>query len=88
MRFTIGDSTQAISTPEIDCSGMNKFDDLEYECWYLFMRYCKELGIDLVIDSKYDVDWYVAKNIQETILNMIKESGIKLRFENKTEEEI
>jgi len=80
----IGDNTRVTSDVEIDCSEMTKFDDLEYECWYLFLKYCDELGIEPENKNKYDIDFYVSKAIQETILDIIEEAGIILNYNKET----
>lgn len=70
---------------EIDVSHMNFFDELEYESWDLFLKYCDAIGIE--VEDRDEPDWYTAKSIQDKVLDVIMESGIKLKFDNSIEEE-
>ncbi len=79
MRFIIGDGTAAISKPEVDASELTFFDEMEYESWELFKGYSKLLGIDIHPENN-DIDFYIAKQIQETVLKIFEDGGIKIVF--------
>ena len=81
--FEIGDETTVVSNPVIDVSEMTFFDELEYDCWNLFKQYLGAFDIKIVSedDDEDDIDFSIAKEIQERVLDIIKESGIKFRFD-------
>lgn len=70
---------------EIDVSNLNFFDELEYDSWDLFLNYCDAIGIE--VNDRDEPDWYTAKTIQDKVLDLIMESGIKLKFDNPIEED-
>jgi hypothetical protein len=84
--FTVGDGTTVLSPAEIDVSEMTFFDELENDCWKLFKDYCATMGIIIVNESNTE-DFYIAKQIQEKVLDIIQESGIKLNFDSPIEAE-
>lgn len=69
----------------IDVSDMNFFDELEYDSWDLFLKYCDAIGIE--VNDRDEPDWYTAKTIQDKVLDVIMESGIKLKFDSNIEED-
>ena len=84
--YEIGDGTTVLSPPEIDATGLNLFDQLENDCWELFKEYCNTLGIQILdVNDGNDEDFYIAKQIQERVLGIIEESGIKLNYEPNNE---
>ncbi len=48
------------------------------------MQYCDAIGIE--VNDREEPDWYTAKEIQDKVLDVIMESGIKLKFDNDIEE--
>ena len=88
--FTVGDDTLVLSPTEVKALGITFFDELENDCWKLFKGYCDALGIQIVNDNDHE-DFFIAKQIQEKVFDIIQESGIKITFEsdntvNETEE--
>ena len=77
----IGDQTQASGDKVIDASDMTFFDDMEVECWRLFLKYCNYFEID-VNAGEFDVDFCVAKEIQECVLKQFSDAGFKFDFGN------
>lgn len=79
----LGDEHE-IKIPEepIDCSELECFDELEESCWTLFKSYCEYLGIKLVNDDDDEeaISFDIAKGIQEHILNVLQNAGIKFKF--------
>ena len=79
----LGDEHE-IKIPEepIDCSELECFDELEESCWALFKSYCEYLGIKLVNDDDDEetISFDIAKGIQEHILNVLQNAGIKFKF--------
>lgn len=79
----LGDEHE-IKIPEepIDCSELECFDELEESCWTLFKSYCEYLGIKLVNedDDEEAISFDIAKGIQEHILNVLQNAGIKFKF--------
>jgi hypothetical protein len=79
--YEIGDGTIVRAPEEIDASHLNFFDDLEYECWELFKQYAHAFGIEIEGEGDSDsIDFYIAKQIQETILDIFQKDGIKIKF--------
>ena len=79
MERQFGDTATAISnTTEIQI-GLNTFDSLEYECWDLILKYADMFGITIEIED--DIDFYAAKEVQETILKLFKDAGFKFKKE-------
>lgn len=67
------------NTP-IDVSALGFFDSLEFDCWLLIKKYADAFGIKITgfeSDDDNDVSWDLAKEVQETILNIFEDSGIK-----------
>ncbi len=79
-----GDGYATISGPRnIDVSRLGYFDELEYECWELILKYASWFGLDVKgIDDEDDVDFYSAKQVQDTILKLFIESGIRFKYED------
>lgn len=83
--YTLSDGKRIFAEDTaIDVSDMNFFDDLEYDSWDLFLKYCDAIGIE--VNDKEEPDWYTAKEIQDKVLDVIMETGIKLKFNNDIEE--
>ncbi len=83
--FEIGDGRKIFAEDtEIDVSDLNFFDELEYDSWDLFLKYCDAMGIE--VSDRDEPDWYTAKTIQDKVLDVIMESGIKLNFDRDLEE--
>lgn len=84
-----GDECQiVIPNGEIDCSRLGFFDELEYDCWNLVKQYFAELGIDVLPneDGEEAIDFYIAKEIQDKILEELQNAGVKLKFDEDIEE--
>jgi len=82
--FELGDKTVVISQPVINIQNIDFFDDLEYDCWNLFKQYLGAFDIQIVPeeDGDYDdIDFSIAKEIQEKVLEIIENGGIKLEFD-------
>ena len=79
--YEIGDGTIIHAPEEIKADTLTFFDDLEYECWELFKQYAAAFGIKIEGegDSKA-IDLYIAKQIQETILNIFEKDGVKIKY--------
>lgn len=85
-----GDDCQiALSDEPIDCSSLGYFDELEYECWNLVKKYCVHFGIKILPDENGEepVNFYIAKQLQDKILEGLQEAGVQLKFEEQTEDE-
>lgn len=70
------------SVKPIDCSHLGYFDEMEESCWDLFKSYCDLLGIELIPDNEDTISFDIAKGIQDYILDVFQNAGIKLKFEN------
>lgn len=79
----LGDEHE-IKIPEepIDCSELECFDELEESCWTLFKSYCENLGIKLINedDDEDAISFDIAKGIQEHILKVLQNAGVKFTF--------
>lgn len=79
--YTLADGKRIFTDDtEIDVSDMNFFDELEYDSWDLFLKYCDSIGIE--VNDREEPDWFTAKSIQDKVLDVIMESGIKLNLDN------
>ena len=75
----IGDEKLITPSSEIiDVSRLGFFDELEYDSWNLFLQYCDAFGIE--VEERDEPDWYIAKQIQDKIIELLIESGIKFKF--------
>ena len=85
-----GDDCQIVLPDEpIDCSKLGYFDTLEYECWDLVKKYCDHFGIEILPDEDGEepVNFYIAKQLQDKILEGLQEVGVEFKFEEQTEDE-
>lgn len=85
-----GDDCQIVLPNEpIDCSRLGYFDTLEYECWDLVKKYCDHFGIEILPDEDGEepVNFYMAKQLQDKILEGLQEVGVEFKFEEQTEDE-
>lgn len=79
-----GDDCQIIIPNEpIDCSKLGYFDELESDCWDLVKGYLAKLGIELVPneDGEEPMSDYVAKGVQDKIVELLQEAGVEFKFE-------
>lgn len=84
--YTLSDGKRIfVDDSVIDVSDMNFFDNLECDSWDLFLKYCDAIGIE--VNDRDEPDWYTAKTIQDKVLDVIMESGIKLKFDSNIEED-
>lgn len=65
-----------IPNKPIDCSDLNYFDELEYDCWSLIQNYANRFGITI----KGEISFDLAKEIQDMIINQFKAAGVKFKF--------
>jgi hypothetical protein len=85
-----GDDCQIVIPKEpIDCSKLGYFDELESECWDLVKGYLAKFGIELLPneDGEEPMSDYVAKGVQDKIVEMLQESGVEFKFEQDETEE-
>lgn len=79
--YEIGDGTIIHAPEEVKADTLNFFDDLEYECWELFKQYAHALGIEIEGEGDADsIDFYIAKQIQETVLDIFEKDGVKIKY--------
>lgn len=67
---------------KVDVTEITFFDELEYDCWNLICDYMKAFGFnctDLNGDENC-IDFYAAKEVQETILKLFEDAGVKFTF--------
>jgi hypothetical protein len=74
-----GDTATATSNTDEIKIGLNTFDELEYDCWNLILKYADMFGIQ--IDAEDEIDFYAAKEVQGSVLKLFTESGFKLKEE-------
>ena len=79
----LGDEHE-VKIPEkpIDCSQLEYFDELEESCWTLFKSYCEYFGLKLINedDDEDAISFDIAKGIQEHILKVLQNAGVKFTF--------
>ena len=83
-----GDECQiVIPNGEIDCSRLGYFDELESDCWNLVKQYCATLGIEILPneDGEEAIDFFIAKGIQDKILEELQNAGVKFEFGSNME---
>lgn len=86
-----GDDCQIVIPKEpIDCSKLGFFDEMEGECWDLVKKYLAKLGIELVPneDGEEPMSDYVAKGVQDKIVELLQEAGVEFKFEQDETEEL
>lgn len=79
----LGDEHELMIPKEpIDCSQLECFDELEESCWDLFKSYCEYFGLKLINedDDEDAISFDIAKGIQEVILKVLQNAGIKFKF--------
>ena len=79
----LGDEHEVMIPKEpIDCSQLECFDELEESCWDLFKSYCEYFGLKLINedDDEDAISFDIAKGIQEVILKVLQNAGIKFKF--------
>ena len=85
-----GDDCQIVIPKEpIDCSKLGYFDELESDCWELVKGYLAKLGIELVAneDGEEPMSDYVAKSVQDKVIELLQESGVEFKFEQDETED-
>lgn len=85
--FTVpmGDEHEIRPSKEpVDCSRLGYFDEMEESCWDLFKSYCELLGVELIPDDDDEdaISFDIAKGIQDYILDILQNAGVKLKFED------
>ena len=86
-----GDDCQIVIPKEpIDCSKLGFFDEMEGECWDLVKGYLAKFGIELLPneDGEEPMSDYVAKGVQDKIVELLQESGVEFKFEQDETEEL
>ena len=86
-----GDDCQIVIPKEpIDCSKLGYFDELESDCWDLVKGYLAKFGIELLPneDGEESMSDYIAKGVQDKIVELLQEAGVQLKFEQDETEEI
>ena len=84
-KFTVplGDEHE-IKYPDepIDCTRLGFFDEVEEACWELFKSYSELLGVELIPDNGDEdaISFDIAKEIQDRILDIFLNAGVKLQF--------
>ena len=68
-----------IKAPEVvDISALGTLDELEYSLWNTIEEYMALFGIRTEDD---DPDWATVKGVQERILGILKDAGVKFKYE-------
>lgn len=67
-----------INVPDepVNCSSLNYFDKLEYDCWNLIQNYANKFGIKIEGEISFDL----AKEIQDCIIRQFENAGVKFKF--------
>lgn len=67
-----------IRVPEvIDISAIDTFDELGYSLWSVIQEYFAMMGIRTQDDEP---DWITVMTVQESILNVLREAGVKFEM--------
>ena len=85
-----GDDCRIVIPNEpIDCSKLGYFDELESDCWDLVKGYLAKLGIELLPNEEGEepMSDYVAKGVQDKVIELLQESGVEFKFEQEETEE-
>lgn len=80
---TLGDNA-IITFPSgiIDCSELQFFDNLEYDCWELIKKYAEAFEITITYPDNDDdeegaISFDIAKEVQDFILGIFERCGVK-----------
>lgn len=79
----IGDTCYAKASSNMIPITMNSFDEKEYDCWELIKSYAGYLGIELETEDDEEPDFWMAKQVQETILKLFTDAGFMLVRKDK-----
>lgn len=74
-KTSFGDTATATTETNEVIVGLTTFDSLEYDCWDLIKKYGEYFGIK--IESEEGIDFYAAKEVQETVLKLFTDAGFK-----------
>ena len=70
----------------IDLSMLGALDELEYDCWVLIKAYAKYFNIKIVGKfSENNVSWDLAKQVQDTVLDIFEKAGVQFIFSKERE---
>lgn len=78
--FAVGDEITVFAPKEVSVNDMVFFDEIEYDCYELFKKYCGLFGFEINDEDGADIDFYIAKSIQEKILELFENAGIKINY--------
>lgn len=78
--FQVGDEISVIAPQEVTITDMCFFDEIEYDCYKLFKKYCKLFGFKIQDADEAGIDFYIAKGIQDKVLEFFEEAGIKINY--------
>lgn len=82
--FAVGDEITVFAPKEVSVNDMGFFDEIEYDCYELFKKYCGLFGFEVNDEDGADIDFYIAKCIQEKILELFENAGIKINYYKET----
>ncbi len=73
----------------IDCSRLGFFDEFEEDSWNLIRQYLATVGVKLLPneDGEQPISYYHAKEVQDKIIELLKEMGVKMDFGENIDEE-
>lgn len=78
--FAVGDDITVFAPKEISINDMGFFDEIEYDCYELFKKYCGLFGFEINDVDESGIDFYIAKSIQDKILELFESAGIKINY--------
>lgn len=83
-----GDDSKIIVPKEpVDCSDLNFFDDMEYECWHLVEKYAELFGVELIQnDEEAPISFDVAKSVQDCIIKHFEDAGVQFKYTDEMED--
>ena len=82
MTTTFGDDL-TITLPEKPIRITTQMCDiLEYNCMSLVQKFADAMGLEIKGENDPLIDFSIAKKVEETILEIFEENGIKLEYNN------
>ncbi|MCI8564320.1 MAG: hypothetical protein HFH69_12555 [Lachnospiraceae bacterium] len=85
VELILGDGKPIKAPVVIDISGLGGLDELEYELWDTIQKYFQLFGIRMEDDTP---DWATVKAVQDKIIGVLEESGVKFKFLTDEQQEM
>ena len=82
VELMLPDGKRITAPTEIDISGLDALDELEYEMWNTIESYLQYFGIKIENDEP---DWATVKTVHDSLLTVLIDAGVN--FKTLTQEQ-